>query len=171
MSNLRKPAFLAFLFGVLSCGSPVEVFWDGEPLLRTEGLEFQLIHTSGRIEVSIPYSYTNRTGSKVLLANCHGDVSPSLEMKRGEDWVTAWTPIHLLCLSPPIQIKQGAEYRDTLLVYAHPFGSNVHPQFDFEDIEGIYRLRWNTPYWEKNSKTQSLPLEFRISNEIFLRDP
>jgi len=167
---MRKPAFLAFVFGVLSCSSPVEVSWDGEPLLRTEGFEFQVIHTSGHWEVSIPYSYTNHTGSKVLLANCKGGVSPSLEMKRGGEWVTAWTPTFLLCLSPPIQIRQGAEYRDTLFVHAYPFDSNTHPQFAFEDIEEAYRLRWDVPYWEKNSKAHSLPLGFRISNEIFLKD-
>jgi len=166
----RKPALLVVFFGVLSCSSPVEVPWDGEPLLQTEGFEFQVIHTSGRMEVTIPFSYTNHTGSKVLLSHCGGDVSPTLDMRRGDEWVTAWVPIRRACGSTPIQIKKGAEYRDTLRVYAHPFGSNTHPQFLFEDIEGTYRLRWNVAYSERNSEAQPLPLEFRISNEIFLKD-
>jgi hypothetical protein len=166
-----RPVLVAVSFGLVSCSSPAEVSWDGEPLLRTHGTEFQVIHTSGVMKVSIPYTFTNHIGSPVLLANCRGGISTSLEMKRRGKWVTAWSPILLLCASPPIQIREGAEYGDTLHVFAVPFGSAGGPQFAFVDVEGTYRLRWDAAYTEGNSHGGALPLRFRVSNEIFLKDP
>jgi hypothetical protein len=149
----------------------MDVLRDSGPLLQTEGVEFQVIHHApGSREVTIPYSYSNLTGSKVLLANCNGDVSPRLEMKRGGRWVTAWVPVRLMCKSAPIEIMKGAVYRNTLHVYAASFGSNAGPQFAFEDVEGTYRLRWDEAYSERKSEEETLPLKFRISNEFLLRD-
>jgi len=168
---MRKPILLAAFIGVLSCNSPLDVLRDKGPLLRTEGVEFQMIHHDpGGWEVTIPYSYTNDTGSKVLLANCLGHVPPRLEMKREKQWVTAWVAVELLCAGAPIEIKEGSVYRDTLHVYAAPFGSKSGPQFAFEDPEGTYRLRWDRAFWERISKGGALPLKFRISNEIVLKD-
>jgi hypothetical protein len=124
----------------------------------------------GGMRVTIPFSYTNRTGSVVLLVNCNGHVPPSLEMKRGKQWVTAWVPVELLCLSAPIEIETGAVYRDTLFVVAAAFGSKGGPQFAFEEIEGTYRLRWNRASSQGNSTSKPLPLRLRVSNEFFLKD-
>lgn len=166
-----KSASLALLVAVAACGSPFDVTRDEAPFLQTAESEFQVIrHELGGMEVVIPYSYTNRTGSKVLLANCNGGVSPSLERKWEGKWVTAWTPVVLLCLSPPIEIQRGETYRDTLHVVAAAFGSKGRPQFAFEDIEGTYRLRWDPAYWERNSEPRELPLKFRVSNEFKLND-
>lgn len=168
---IRIPTLLAVALGVVSCDSPTDVSWDGGPLLRTDGVEYQLIkHDPGGWEVTIPYSYTNRTGSKVLLANCNGHVPPRLEMKRGNQWVTGWVAVELLCRSAPVEIEKGAVYHNTLRVYAASFGSGSGPQFAFEDPNGTYRLSWDRAYREKNSKAETLPLKYRISNEFILRD-
>lgn len=157
--------------GLLSCNSPTSVAWDGAPLLRTEGTEYQLISTLAGAEVAIPYSYENLTGSRVSLSNCKGGVSPSLEKKTVDGWIAAWSPVRLMCLSPPIRIKQGTQYHDTLRVFSAPFGSNARPQFFFGDIEGTYRLRWDIAYAGRDSDPQPLSLEFRVSNEFLLKEP
>lgn len=171
VDRMRKPALLAAFLGVFACSSPMDVLRENGPLLQTEGVEFQLIkHDPGGWEVTIPYSYTNYTGSKVLLANCNGHVPPRLEMKSGKQWVTAWVAVELLCLSAPIEIEKGAVYRNTLHVYAASFGSKSGPQFVSENPEGTYRLQWDRAYTEGKSKEETLPLKYRVSNEIFLKN-
>ena len=172
LNYFRRPAWLGMVLGLLACDSPTAIDWDGQPLLRTEGTDFQVVHHDPvGMSVTIPYSYVNQTGNRVLLANCRGDVSPSLERKQGENWMTAWGPVVLLCAGAPIQIGPGAEYHDTLHLVAAEFGGNGRPQFAFEDVEGVYRLRWDPAYWDNTESGDGLPLKFRVSNEFFLRDP
>ena len=124
MKNWLRRSASVVLFGALACESPLGINWDGQPLLRTEGTEFQLFSpNSTGMFATIPYSFSNQTGRKVLLSNCDGAVSPSLEKKQGRKWVTAWAPIRLLCASAPIEIQPGEIFQDTLHLVAAEFGS------------------------------------------------
>ena len=172
-----KPAarFFTLIGCLLACDSPLGVNQIEGPLLQTEALEYRLIETAIGYETEIPYSFTNRTGSKVFLANCKGNVSPGLERNHDGQWVPDWTPVKLMCLSSPVVILRGDEYHDTLRVFAGPFGSNLHPQFKSEDVGGVYRLRWEGAYSTYDPDQypfgKELPLGLRVSNSFVLIDP
>jgi hypothetical protein len=172
-----KPAakFLALIVFLLACDSPFGVNQIEGPLLQTEALEYRLIETATGYETEIPYSFTNWTGSKVFLINCNGDVSPGLERNHAEEWNWGWVPMKAMCLSSPVVIQRGAEYHDTLRVFAGSFGSNLHPQFESEDVGGVYRLRWEGAFstYDPDGPPfgKELPLALRVSNSFVLIDP
>jgi hypothetical protein len=175
MSMRSASLFLTVLGSLLACSSPFGVDRDGETLLQTEELEYRLRETLSGLRVEIPYTFSNRTGSRVYLVNCRGDVSPSLERKHGFQWVHGWASVKLMCLSSPVVIEPGAEYRDTLRVIAWRFGSNNGPRFETEEIEGVYRLRWDQALssFDPNQYPfgEDIPLDSRVSNSFVLKDP
>jgi hypothetical protein len=72
-------------------------------------------------------------------------------------------------------IGPGAKYRDTLRVFAGTYGDKLHPQFQTEQVEGVYRLRWDQALSsfdpDRHPFGEELPLEFRVSNEFVLKGP
>ena len=125
----------AMVLSTFGCESPTEV---GAPSLLTDGTSFRVKRAGigGRdgYGVQIPYSFTNRTGSSVFLENCRGGFTISLEMQKAGEWVWAWNPLLLLCLSPPIVIEPDEVYRTTLDVVGIP------PP----DVSTAYRIAWGT---------------------------
>jgi len=98
-------------------------------------------------------------------------IRPSLEKRVGQEWLLAWSPVRLLCLSPPVVIHEGALYRDSLQIAGGRFGSDVHPQFSFEDVEGVYRLFWDPAGRGVGSGGfEALPDDQRISNAFVLKE-
>jgi hypothetical protein len=147
-----------------------------EAPLQTDRLVYQLQRDSGgHVRVEIPFTYHNTTGETVYLVNCRGAVPPSLEKWQAGQWVVAWTPVLLMCLSHPIVIESDVVYSDTLRVSAARQGSNEYPQFEVPDLEGTYRLVWPMPVHEYDFDNppsgRPLPLESRISNNFELRAP
>ena len=158
-----------------SCKSPLDVERDTEPLLQTERLQYKLgpDGRAGLMKTEIPYTFVNRTGVRIVRLNCNGRIPALLERKQGSKWVTGWIPVHNDCPGPPIVIEAGEVYRGTLHVWAAEFGSDTSPQFAFERVEGIYRIRWEdalrSEFPDQEPLGEELPLEVRISNSFVLK--
>jgi hypothetical protein len=158
---------------VIGCSAVTAPDYEGDAPLQTDRLEYQLQRDGeGALRVEIPFTYHNHTGKTVYLLNCNGDVSPSLQKWQGGEWVRAWSPIMLLCLSQPIQVAPDAVYEYTLHVFAAPRGSNTLPQFEVPVVDGTYRLVWHAPVHDYHSSPSTpLTLENRVSNNFRLRAP
>ena len=87
------------------------------PLLETDALTYELVRDDPGLMVSIPYTFTNRTGGPVYLVNCLGGSGLHLEREDRGDWHPAWSPVLLDCLSPPIVIEEDEVWVDTLEVW------------------------------------------------------
>ena len=178
MSMRSISGLLGILIFLVGCDLPFGLGQEDEPLLRTEGEEFEL-REPGSADVpvlTIPYRFVNRSGSRVFLVNCLGDVRPHMDRRVGGRWVQAYAPLRLFCLSPPVIIEPGAEYSDTLNV--HHRGEMIDPsdpQAETPDLEGTYRLRWEIALssFDKDSYPFGEPIRllFRFSNSFVLRDP
>ena len=158
-----------------ACESPISVELDPGPLLQTSEGQYELEWTGNGYRSVIPYTFENRTLDTVFLVNCNGATPPMLEVKQDGQWVAAWYPVLLLCLSPAIEIQPGDLYRDTLRFFGALPDSGVLPAFEQEPVEGIYRLRWtkaltsfdpdSTPFGEpldySNSVSNAFSLELR----------
>lgn len=177
--RLRKPAacgVLAIAGLMIGCGAITAPRDQGKAPLQTDRLAYQLQRDSrDNLRVEIPFTYHNRTGKTVYLVNCHGDVPPSLQKWQEGEWVTAWSPVVLLCLSPPIQVAPDAVYEDTLRVFSARQGSNAAPQFQVPATDGTYRLLWHVPVhdygFDDSPYGTPLTLENRVSNNFELRAP
>jgi hypothetical protein len=165
--------FVAVSLVAIGCGGPTVPAAGSDAPLQTSDLTYQLRDDGrGGLTTGIPFTYHNDTGRTVYLVNCGGDVPPSLEKWVDSRWVAAWSPILLMCLSPPIVIAPGDDFEYTLAVYAARHGSNAFPQFEVAEPQGTYRLVWHAPRHDYYSDAPSpLPLDDRVSNTFELRMP
>ena len=156
----------ALLNGCLSVTGPAD-----PPLLQTDALTYELVRDDSGFTVSIPYTFTNRTGGSVYLPNCRGGFWLHLEREDEGDWHAAWSPFLLLCLSPPIVIEEDEVWVDTLEVWGGLPGGNVWPRFDVADPAGTYRIVWDdalSSYQDHLPFGRPLPLAERMSNTFQL---
>jgi hypothetical protein len=147
----------------------------GEAPIRTSASEYTLVRHSHGLQVQIPFVFTNRTGGTVYVVNCNGATSLELQRWQNGAWVTVWTPVLAMCLSPPITIARGAEHRSGVHVWAGDRGSNTYPQFTMDEIAGEYRIRWGGVYSDYDSNRYpfgtEVPEAQRVSNTFRLRTP
>jgi hypothetical protein len=63
------------------------------------------------LSVSVPFTYTNRTGKTVYAARCYGEApSPVFEKLIDGDWASGGSVDVSRCLGDPIVIKPGETY-------------------------------------------------------------
>src|SRR5688572_29323218 len=113
---------------------------DVEPPIQTDSLSYQLRFDGLWYAADILYTYENVTGVPIYLANCHGGFSVHLERWNGEQWIDAWSPYPLACLSPPVTIAAGAVFVSTLRLRGALPGHNTLPTFDPPEPAGTYRI-------------------------------
>ena len=165
MSLLRTAGSTGLAAIAVSCGSGVEP--PGTELIQTDRAEYQLRTHGDGLATEIPFTFTNRAGATVYVANCNGGAPPALEKRVNGEWIPAWSPVYLLCASPSMVIPPFATYSDTLHLSAPNPLSDYHPQWMVEEVPGTYRLVWHSVGF----KEVALPLELRVSNPFRLATP
>jgi hypothetical protein len=155
---------LGIVLGSFACDSPVALDLAKNPLIQTDSLEYTLRADRNGWAVDIPYVFTNLTGATVYLSNCRGGFALHLERQVGGAWQTAWSPAVLLCSSPSIGIRRGAQFERVLDVWGATPGGHTYPHFDIMDPSGTYRIVWDAAY----SDDGPIPLEMRVSNAFEL---
>lgn len=149
------------------CESPTEV---GSHALLTEGTHFQLElirSNQGYTYVGrIPYTFTNRTGSTVLLSNCSGSFRLGLEMQHADGWKGVWNSVPPTCIvaSPEIVIKPDEVYPDTVSALGTRDTLVPSPHASTQ-----FRIVWHAGYFAGDGGR--LPREERVSNPFTLSLP
>src|SRR5688572_6821059 len=139
--------------------------------LATDSEQYTVRFVDGMYRATIGYLYTNRSGDAVSATHCHTPPPPTLEKRVGEEWVRAYSPVMLMCLTiPHFRIAAGATYRGTLHVAAAPRGRNMAPALEVESIPGTYRLRWGLRAGD-DPEARDAPMVEAISNEFRLVEP
>jgi hypothetical protein len=112
--------------------------------LRTDSTQIG-VHRSGFAYIAnIGFVYTNTTPKPVSKAGCGGPPFPQLEKNVGGQWVAAFYPVYLDCLTKPdFNIPSGETFRGVLQFTAYERGHNTAPELNVDSIDGIYRLRWD----------------------------
>lgn len=151
---------------LMACDSPVS---PADPLLLTDTTSYVLRSEGVGWRTDIPYTFTNRTGSAVYLANCNGAFALRLDRRVDGLWKAAWSPVLPLCLSAPIVIAEGATFRTTLHVWGARPNENAGPEFDSSDPTGTYRIVWISAVSRLEPDGPfgpELPLEARVSKHV-----
>lgn len=143
---------------------------DEDALFQTDSQSYIVTVDDQGYRGEIGVRFTNRTGRTVYFVNCHGTTGHTLEKLVDGKWETAWSPVMLLCLSPPITVPAGGTYDSRLQLYAGPPGSNAYPQFSSNDVEGTYRVVWHAALHsyspDRHPFGEALPLAQRVSNRF-----
>lgn len=144
--------------------------------LQTDTTYYQAEIQSGNrdvVRLDIPFTITNAKDEPIYMLGCGRAPAPLLQKNVGGEWVTAYSPVELMCLSPPFIIEPGETFYDTLRVHGALPGQNTEPTFDTK-IKGVYRLV-HTFYIDPDSfddlNTRSknlLPESLRISNTFYV---
>lgn len=145
---------------------------DSASAFRTDALAYTLRLTSVGLEGKIPFAFTNPTGSPVYIVNCNGYTSLQLEKLVEGIWVGVWSPVIPQCLSAPVVVQPGEEYRDTVRVFGGHPSTNDYPKFDVAAIPGVFRLVWSDVLRSYDHRSypfgEALPAEQRTSNRFAL---
>ena len=142
---------------------------DGTSFLLHREIAFGHVWYSGRI----PYTFTNRTGSSVYLPNCRGGFDVGLQIEEGGEWVHAWGPVLLDCLSAPIVIEADEVHETTLGVLGCTSGGKCGPRLDLPRITSTQvRILWRTGLSSYDEDAypfgELIPLEERVSHSFRL---
>lgn len=183
-TSLRSVTYVlvsVLLVGLSACKGAVDgpgaetsdvVVQDSASAFRTDALAYTLRATSAGLEGEIPFVFTNPTEGPVYIVNCNGSTSLQLEKLVEGNWVEAWSPAIPQCLSTPIVVQPGEEYRDTVRVFGGRPSTNVYPKFDVAEIPGVYRLVWSDVLRSYDDRSypfgEALPAEQRTSNRFAL---
>src|SRR5687767_12758871 len=101
--------------------------------LATDSEQYTVRFVDGMHRATIGYVYTNRSADAVSATHCHTPPPPTLEKRVGEEWVRAYNPVMLMCLTiPHFRIAAGATYRGALHFDAAPRGRNRMPTLEVE---------------------------------------
>ena len=144
--------------------------------LVTDGTSFRIEKEGGGRHSwyggRIPYSFTNRTGSKVYLPNCRGGFDVRLEMETAGEWVHIWSPVLLLCLSQPMVIEPDEVYETTLRVAGCLDGCGPRLVLPPSSSTPI-RIQWGGALSSYDEDAypfgEPIPLEERVSNRFTLK--
>ena len=138
-----------------------------------------MLSYDGRITLTttIPFRFRNPLPDTVYVVNCSRGLATSLERLEAGEWQHYWSPIMLMCLSPPIVIPPGATYRDSARIVGVLPGHNAGPEFGSAEPEGTYRLRWGNLVLHYHDAEPGrgfgdpVPEELTVSNAFRLEDP
>lgn len=158
--------------GCSSDGPTGNTLRSDTPAFRTDSAVVTLRTTTLGYDGRIEATFTNTTKAPVYFVNCGGATGVMLEQQTGTEWKVVWSPMLPMCLSQPIIVPSGDSHRFSIEVVAGNPGSNLHPQFSTDTIDGTYRLTWTevlTSYHDDRFPFgDPLPAELRRSNQFRL---
>ncbi|MDQ6873284.1 MAG: hypothetical protein M3037_14975 [Gemmatimonadota bacterium] len=133
--------------GVFVCLGACQTLGPSEPpltaSLRTDSAEIGVRHSGIGYGADIGFVYTNTTSGPVSKTGCGGPPFPDLQKKVNDNWVYAYYPIYLMCLTKPdFKLESGQSFRGVLQFGAFEPGHNTGPELRVDSIDGIYRLQW-----------------------------
>jgi hypothetical protein len=155
---------------------PVSIERDPAAPIQTDADAYRLRQTDPILfETEVPFRFRNPLADTIYVVNCRGLLAMSLERREQERWAPYWEPALPLCLSPPIVIEPGAEYRGTMEIVGALPGHATFPEFGSAEPDGVYRLRWRNLVLHYDDARQGfgepVPEELTYSNAFRLEDP
>ena len=138
------------------------------PSIVTDSTQYTVHDVNGFYSANIGYSYTNRTGTTVSVNYCGKPGPVGIEKRVDGQWVGAYDPIVLACLTiPPFRLATGESYHGAFNFGAAQPGRNMMPVLEVDSVPGIYRLRWGLRRGPDPDATEASPVD-AISNEFRL---
>jgi hypothetical protein len=102
-----------------------------------------VFHRGDGYFANIGFTFVNNSGDVISQAGCGAPGSPLVEKKVNGNWVAAYYPIYLLCLTKPdFTWEPGTRTAGTVTFSAFEPGHKKEPTLRIDTIDGTYRLHW-----------------------------
>lgn len=151
---------------------PNSVLAPGETFLTTDAPVYE-IRVEGTVHaVDFELTYRNPLNVAVAVPACHSHTRPMLQKLVDGEWVYAFSPIELLCITAPLVIPARGthQFRYELRAAAHDLAR--WPGAADGTLDGTYRLRWSVGLHDRRADAgvgKRLPEEYVVSNTFELR--
>lgn len=171
--SARRAALALAVVALAACESPTSPGIEADPLLQTASGEYAFVSAPGGArELTVPYTFTNRTDGPVSIGNCQGVFSHGLERRTPDGWLRSWSATVLLCHSDPILIRPGESWLGEVVVRAVPTAAVSGAELPLAaELDGTYRLVWDLPLSHGPAGEQVLDKALRVSNAFRVRLP
>jgi hypothetical protein len=146
--------------------------FESSSALRTDSAVYTVRAGPQVYAVDIGVIFTNPLNRPVAVPACHNHYRPLLQKRVDGEWITAYAPVELMCITAPHVIGPHETYRFIFAVRPGMPDSNTWPRFETQEIPGTYRLLWFVGMHAPNTDTgvgQPLAEEHRTSNTFELR--
>ena len=164
MSTTRVAVPLLLMCTLAACGIDPLGSSEVDGGVETDSTSYHVLTTDSWHEVTIGVTFRNPTFNEVHIPTCHAPHPPVVEKLGRNGWVTAYSPLVLQCLGPPVRIAPGAAYSMTYRVIGARL-PNSAPRFEVDEIAGTYRLNWHALHTKSGSR---LPSAYRTSSPFQL---
>ena len=140
--------------------------------IQTDSTDYAVTRDGPGWTAVIGFRYTAGADT-VYVVNCNGAILMNLQKREEGRWTDAWYAEGDQCLSEPIVILPGTEFRGEVRIWGAEMGETSFNTFRVPVIDGVYRLVWNQPveHYGAGSGTfgDTLALGDRVSNEFRVR--
>lgn len=147
----------------------------GPTAFRTDSASYTLRATSTGYTADIRVVFTNPTARPVYVVNCLGATMLWLERWTGGRWQIVWSPIIPACLSAPIVVAGGGDYRSVVGIDDCTVLGSCGPQFASLPRGERHRLVWQNLVTEYDATVPRwgapLRVDQRRSNVFVLHTP
>jgi hypothetical protein len=176
-----KPALALLLLASLVTGAcssladplaPLPALAAGESLLTTDALEYEIRSEGQMRAVDFDLTYRNPLDVAVAVPACHRPYRPVLQKLVEGQWVDAFSPIELMCITAPLVIPARGTHQFRFELRADAFDLARWPGAAGGSLDGTYRLRWWVGIYDRrmdNGVGQLLPEEYVVSNNFVVR--
>lgn len=144
----------------------------GQTFLTTDASEYEIRAMGALHAVDFNLTYRNPLNVAVAVPACHSPARPMLQKLVESEWVQAFSPVELACITPPLVIPARGTYQFCYLLRADQYDLRRWPKYADGTLEGTYRLRWLVGLHDRrasNGLGESLPTEYVVSNPFELR--
>jgi hypothetical protein len=178
MTGVRYPAILLGALLAAGCSSladpvgPLPSLMAGDTFLSTGAAVYDLRAEGALRAVDFELTYRNPLTSPVAVPACHTPVRPMLQKLVDGEWVHAFSPVELLCITPPLVIGADSKHTFRYRLRADAYDLERWPRAADGTSDGTYRLHWWVARYDRraaNGLGTPLPLEYVVSNPFQLR--
>lgn len=172
---LPRIALAALLVGACAMHdgvlAPSGTLQAGDTWLRTDRPAYSARQEGGVTAIDFELAYTNHLRVPVAVPSCHTPMRPILEKRVDGVWVYAFSPVELMCITPPLVIAPGATYTLRYPLRADRYSLERWPGAAQDGVAGTYRFVWFVATHERGTggrTPERLPFEYTVSNTFII---
>jgi hypothetical protein len=145
---------------------------SGEAFLTTNAPIYDVRVEGPLHAVDFELTYRNPLNVAVAVPACHTPARPMLQKLVNGEWVYAFSPVELMCITAPLVIPARGTHQFRYQLRADAYDLKRWPESADGTLDGTYRLHWWVGLHDRqadNGLGKPLPEAYVVSNTFELR--